>query len=256
MKKNIETYIVWFKKEFEVASKAAEALNGQVICYPSNDESLTDKIGCKLAELGYSANLISAIVPVVEYVRMENEMGSVPNMIENRHTAAVSFSVMNDHDAWTALLRQPGFADMLTDDQAQEVFQSIMRGRDVGYSMLMEAVTDSGIPDNDGFLLVPVPQIGGYDDIAYLLKDVEYGPSDHIEILEQVVSEKSAAWLFERNEATVLQWMEGNGLNWGNFTDLNASRPESKGEVIHKAIKSWAVDTVRRYLNSLPLQNF
>ena len=42
-------------------------------------------------------------------------------MTENRHTAAVSFSVMNDHDAWTALLRQPGFADMLTDDQAQEV---------------------------------------------------------------------------------------------------------------------------------------
>lgn len=256
MEKNIETYIVWFKKEFEVAGKAAEALNGQVICYPSNDESLTDKIGCKLAELGYSANLISAIVPVAEYVRMENEMGSVPNMTENRHTAAVSFSVMNDHDAWTALLRQPGFADMLTDDQAQEVFQSIMRGRDVGYSMLMEALFDSGMPDNDCFVLVPVPQIGGYDDIAYLLKNAEYGPSDHIEFLEQVVSEKTAAWLFERNEATVLQWMEGNGLNWGNFTDLNASRPESKGEVIHKAIKSWAVDTVRRYLNSLPLQNF
>lgn len=170
MKKHIETYIVWFKKEFEVAGKAAEALNGQVICYPSNDESLTDKIGCKLAELGYSANLISAIVPVAEYVRMENEMGSVPNMTENRHTAAVSFSVMNDHDAWTALLRQPGFADMLTDDQAQEVFQSIMRGRDVGYSMLMEALFDSGMPDNDCFVLVPVPQIGGYDDIAYLLK--------------------------------------------------------------------------------------
>ncbi|HGH6599221.1 TPA: hypothetical protein ACJL67_002190, partial [Neisseria meningitidis] len=112
MEKNIETYIVWFKKEFEVAGKAAEVLNGQVICYPSNDESLTDKIGCKLAELGYSANLISAIVPVDEYVRMENEMGSVPNMTENCHTAAVSFSVMNDHDAWTALLRQPGFADM------------------------------------------------------------------------------------------------------------------------------------------------
>ncbi|CWO84220.1 fimbrial protein MS11-D1 precursor [Neisseria meningitidis] len=144
---------------------------------------------------------------------------------------------------------------MLTDDQAQEVFQSIMRGRDVGYSMLMEAVFDSGIPDNDCFVLVPVPQIAGYDDIAYLLKDVEYGPSDHIEFLEQVVSEKTAAWLFERNEETVLQWMEENGLNWGNFTDLNTSRPESKGKVIHKAIKSWAIDTVRRYLNSHPLQN-
>lgn len=71
----------------------------------------------------------------------------------------------------------------------------------------------------------------------------------------KVVSEKTAAWLFERNEETVLQWMEENGLNWGNFTDLNTSRPESKGKVIHKAIKSWAIDTVRRYLNSHPLQN-
>ena len=47
----------------------------------------------------------------------------------------------------------------------------------------------------------------------------------------------------------------GERLKMGNFTDLNTSRPESKGKVIHKVIKSWAIDTVSRYLNSHPLQN-
>lgn len=250
-----ETYIVYFQQKYEVAAKAAEVLNGQKVSRPNNGETLTDAVGSRLSEFGYSASLIKGVVSVAEYVRLENQTGAVPNKGGNHYTATVYVPAMYDHEEWTALLRQPDFAETLTDCEAEEVFTLVMRGRSVSYSLLDEALSDSGLSDDDGFLLVPVPSIGGYDDIAYLLKDVEYGPSDHIEILEQVVSEKTAAWLFERNKATVLQWMEANGLNWGNFTDLNASRPETKGKVIHKAIKSWAIDTVRRYLNNLQLQN-
>ncbi len=156
MKKNIETYIVWFKKEFEVAGKAAEALNGQVICYPSNDESLTDKIGCKLAELGYSANLISAIVPVAEYVRMENDFAqnfhseNWPSKDLNLFAAAVSVEHSVEDQCCADLLHllrnkddvEASFEDYVEELTGKDLQWVYGRNRDAVNLWLAESRTD------------------------------------------------------------------------------------------------------------------
>ena len=61
-----ETYIVWFKQEYEVAGKAAELLNGQTIRQPCSRENITDVIGSRLSEFGYSASMIKGVIPVDE----------------------------------------------------------------------------------------------------------------------------------------------------------------------------------------------
>ena len=198
-----ETYIVWFKQEYEVAGKAAELLNGQTIRQPCSRENITDVIGSRLSDFGYSASMIKGVIPVDEYLRLENQAGAVPNKADNYHTAAVFVPTMYGHEEWTEILHQPGFIESLTDNEAEEIFGRVMCGRSVGYAMLVKALSDSGMDDNDSFLLVPVPNIGGYDDIAYLMKDIEYGSTNFRENLERVVTEKTASWLYERNMGTI-----------------------------------------------------
>ena len=247
-----ETYIVWLKQEYEVAGKAAELLNGQTIRQPCSRENITDVIGSRLSDFGYSASLIKGVIPVNEYLRLENQAGAVPNKADNYHTAAVFVPTMYGHEEWTEILHQPGFIESLTDNEAEEIFGRVMCGRSVGYAMLVKALSDSGMHDNDSFLLVPVPNIGGYDDIAYLMKDIEYGSTNFREILERVVTEKTASWLYERNMGTISYWLNSSGLVWEDFIDPELDYPESEDRIIQKIVNCWACATVDRYLKSLP----
>ena len=251
MNNQYETYIVWFKQEYEVAGKAAELLNGQTIRQPCSRENITDVIGSRLSDFGYSASMIKGVIPVDEYLRLENQAGAVPNKADNYHTAAVFVPTMYGHEEWTEILHQPGFIESLTDNEAEEIFGRVMCGRSVGYAMLVKALSDSGMDDNDSFLLVPVPNIGGYDDIAYLMKDIEYGSTNFRENLERVVTEKTASWLYERNMGTISYWLY-SGLIWEDFIDPELDYPESEGRIIQKIVNCWACSTVDRYLKSLP----
>lgn len=247
------TYIVWFAQEFEAAESAATALNGQVLPVPDkNCYEPADLAAKRLQQLGYSSNMIDAVVPAAEYIRRENQCEMSPSRCYNCYSAAVVVPSPVSHNDWLSAFRNPGFCRSLPEETAYEVFAGILDGRRADYGLLMEAVShcDNGEPAD--FLLVPVAaELGGYDDIAYLLKDVEYGRLNLETVLADMLDETGAEWLYRRNRETVCNWMREKGLSledFGHSFDQILQVPQKvRWEVVYR----WACDTVVRYLDSL-----
>lgn len=247
------TYIVWFHREFEAAEGASEALNGQVLRMTDAEyPEPADVVGERLRELGYSGDLVDAVLPVAEYIRNENVHESMPSRSDNCYSAAVVIPTLPDQENWLAAYRQPGFLSTLPDDAAREVFGGIMAGRGADYALLMQALSECVDGQPQDFLLVPVAaNFGGYDDIAYLLKDVEYGPQNIESVLADKLDEVDAEWLYRRNSRTISWWMFNQGLGLEDFGHEHSRILEVPGKVRWEVVYRWTCHTVKAYLDSL-----
>lgn len=245
------SYIVWFDSQYETAEAAAEALNGTSLPPLQPGQSPEDLVRQRLRTLGYAENLLSVLEPVAEYVANENRHGSGPSRCYNSYTAAVFIPPQADTRAWLDAFCQPDFARQLSDAEAAKVFVGVMEGRTLGYCLAVCAA-ESAMPDEDDpFLLVPAAALPGYDDLAYLLKDVEYAEGNYSTVLAQTLSAADAQWLYARNRETVFNWMMNRGLalhDFGYNADVVLEQPEKiRWELVYR----WACDTVKTYLDKL-----
>lgn len=247
------TYIVWFHREFEAAESAAQALNGQVLQITDSEyPKPADVAAERLRELGYSGDLINAVIPVDEYIRNENVNESMPSRCYNCYSASVVIPTPVTPDDWMVAFRDPEFRSLLSDEDAKEVFGGIMVGKNTDYNLLMQAVSGCchGQPDN--YLLVPVDaDLGGYDDLAYLLKDVEYSLENIETVLAQKLDTVDAEWLYGRNRKTISWWMLDQGLGLEDFGHEHSRILEVPGKVRWEVVYRWSCYTVKAYINSL-----
>ena len=97
----------------------------------------------------------------------------------------------------------------------------------------------------------PLLALAGYDDLAYLLKDVEYTANSYATVLAQTLTITDAQWLYERNRDTVFSWMMDHGLalhDFGYNADVVLEQPE---KVRWELVYQWACYVIKTHLNQL-----
>lgn len=99
---------------------------------------------------------------------------------------------------------------------------------------------------------VPAEQNAAWQDIAHLLKNWQYDLSNYEEYLQEELSDEGAAWLYQRHQGAISQWL------CESMTDLYTFYPDvlwpldnpvtAKWEVVYK----WACVLVHEHLEALP----
>mgnify|MGYP000907244203 CR=1 FL=1 len=112
MNNQYETYIVWFKQEYEVAGKAAELLNGQTIRQPCSRENITDVIGSRLSDFGYKLHHLAKHCDVCS----EGFEGKLryERLVLTPYTSSMTFFLEFFND-WTGTLYELDLSPFLDD---------------------------------------------------------------------------------------------------------------------------------------------
>lgn len=245
------TYIAWFNDAFDTVEDAAEALNGAVLPPVNTDDpqALISAVGRHLESIGYCRALILGVQPVIDYILGENRLEAMPCRSSNSYTAAVVIPAVGAQE-WMSAFRQPGFIEALPHKDARAVFTQVLKGQPITYDLVMRASHQADASAEDDFLLLPVAAPSGYADIAYLLKDVEYGSCNYAVHLSELLSEEDARWLYQRNQQAITDWMQEERLSLFDLVPNSITILTEADKVFLKLVHQWACHTVQAYLDN------
>ena len=205
------TYIVWFNDAFDTVEDAAEALNGAVLPPVNTDDP-------------------QAIIDAV-----------------GRHLESIGY-------CRALILGVQPVADYIRGENRLEAMPC-RNSNSYTAAVVIPAVDASAIRqttlNTDDLLLLLLAASPAYADIAWLLKDVEYGSSNYTVHLSERLSVEDARWLYSRHQQTIVNWMQKNQLSLSHFDADTVIVLTQTDKVCLAVVYRWACDTVRVYLNDL-----
>lgn len=212
---NTQTYIVWMNEEYEQAEEAAQALLGQTIPVLPPGKTLEQAVCDYLTLAGHPACALAAVQPVTEYILNENTVEATPCRSVNCYNSVVFVEQALTAEQWQAIRKHPGLYEGMTADEARSVFLNVLPGScDITHSQLDTLLSHYACDRQElDFILLPnQPDLAGFDDVSYLLRDVSWqedGYKRHVDGL----GEMDLKWLYARNATSINRWMAEAEVN-------------------------------------------